>query len=222
MARWRVVLVEDDDLTRTRLARVVRENSAFELSGTAADCKQGRAALADFSPDLLVTDLGLPDGSGLDLIRLARESLPKCQIMVITVFGDETNVIAALAAGANGYLLKDGTGEEIDEALLELLNGGSPMSAPIARHLLRRFRASERDSRPAEPTQSGVSLTEREVEVLRLVAKGFSVAEIARLLEISHHTVTTYVRRMYKKLEVSSRSAAVYEAVNLGIIRIED
>jgi DNA-binding NarL/FixJ family response regulator len=138
----RVVLVEDDERTRLRLAKAISKNHRFVVVASAPDFQSENRSLAEFRPDLLVTDLGLPDGSGVDLIRSATKTLPDCQIMVITVFGDEKNVIAALEAGADGYLLKDSTNEEIANSLDELVAGGSPMSAPIARHLLKTFRSS--------------------------------------------------------------------------------
>ena len=221
MPKSRVLLVEDDQSTRAHLGKVISQNPNLDLVGSASNCAEARASMVDDRPDLLVTDLGLPDGTGLELIRLARSSIPGCHIMVITVFGDETHVIDALAAGANGYLLKDGTREEIDEALLELVSGGAPMSASIASHLLSRFRAYESKAGTEKQPQSEVHLTGRETEVLELLAKGFSYVEIAEQLDISRHTVTTYGRRMYEKLEVTSRGEAVYEALNLGIIQVD-
>jgi DNA-binding NarL/FixJ family response regulator len=135
------------------------------------------------------------------------------------VFGDEAHVVGALEAGALGYLLKDGTAEYIGASILEMLAGGSPISPPIARHLLRRFRG-------AEPAGDGARaddvphLSEREGEVLRLIVKGFTYAEIAELLGVSSHTVTTHVRGIYRKLEVHSRSEAVYEALQLGLVKV--
>jgi DNA-binding NarL/FixJ family response regulator len=137
--------------------------------------------------------------------------------MVITAFGDEKTVIAAIEAGASGYLLKDGSSAEVGEALLELVGGGSPISPSIARHVLRRLQRENE-----APAEDAPRLTEREHEILSLIAKGFSFPEIAGLLSISAHTVTTHVRHIYEKLEVSSRSSAVYEAVQLGLIRLEE
>ena len=219
-ATHRVVLVEDDDRTRQRLAKSIARNPRFEIVAAAENFCDGAKHLSTYRPDVLVTDLGLPDGSGIDLIRMARADLTGCQIMVITVFGDEKNVISALEAGADGYLLKDATGAEIASALEELISGGSPMSAPIARHLLQRFRdevSRESESLEKEPD---VTLSGREFEILNLVAKGFSFPEIADLLDVSRHTIRTHARRMYQKLEVSSKSAAVYEAVHLGLINL--
>lgn len=213
-----VVVVEDDAHTRAHIARAVRVHRRLALQGEAGTCAEARALLDPRPPDVLLIDLGLPDGSGVELIRALRAARPESRALVITVFGDEHSVVESLEAGASGYLLKDGTHEEIGAAIDQLLDGGAPISAHIARFLLKRFHT------PAQTAPSGretPSLTAREKEVLELIAKGFGYAEIARILGISAHTVTTHVRRIYGKLEVRSRGEAVYEAVNLGLIRLE-
>ena len=214
-----VILVEDDDHTRERLARAISGHPQLRLLGTGASCEEGRALLARLEPDVLITDLGLPDGSGIDLIGEARRRHPDLLALVITVFGDESHVVAAIEAGAMGYLLKDGTADYIGSSILEMIAGGSPISPPIARHLLRRFRPGE----PAAADPAAMPrLSDREREVLNLIVKGFSYAEIASLLGVSAHTVTTHVRGIYKKLEVHSRGEAVYEALALGIVKLDE
>jgi DNA-binding NarL/FixJ family response regulator len=136
--------------------------------------------------------------------------------MVITTFRGQKTVIAAIEAGASGYLLKDGSFEEIGAALVELVAGGSPICPSIARQILRRLQRED-----AEPTSAAPHLTERAHEILSSIAKGFSFPEIAGLLSISTHTVTTRVRHIYRKREVTSRASADSEAVQLGLIRID-
>jgi DNA-binding NarL/FixJ family response regulator len=221
MASHSVLLVEDDEHTRAHLARAVRANPALELIGVAGSCAEARELLARRAPEVLLTDLGLPDGSGIELIRELRARHPDALAMVITVFGDEGSVLSAIAAGATGYLLKDGTSDYIGESIVQLVAGGSPISPSIARHLLRRFRPPEQPSTPIQaPAADAPHLTARETEVLQLIAKGFSFGEIAELLAISPHTVTAHVRSIYRKLEVSSRGAAVFEAANLGLLKL--
>jgi len=195
--------------------------------GAAATFGEGRELLTERVPTVLLTDLGLPDGNGIELIRASRALDPAPLPMVITVFGDERSVVSALEAGAIGYLLKDGSSEQVGQAILDLIGGGSPISPPIARHLLRRFQseatAPDTPARPdATPSSDAPKLTSREHDVLNLIAKGFSFPEIAELLGISAHTVTTHVRHIYRKLEVSSKNAAVYEAVQLGILKLDE
>lgn len=141
--------------------------------------------------------------------------------MVVTVFADEAHVVAALEAGASGYLLKDGSAEYIADSITQMLAGGSPISTSIARYLLRRFR----DTPDAAPDgkrgeNDAPRLTARESDVLELVAKGFSYSEIGAALGMSVHTVTSHIKHIYRKLAVRSRGEAVFEASQLGLIKL--
>ena len=215
-----VLIVEDDDPTRMRLARAVASRPDLRVCAAVGTVADARAVLDREAPAVLLTDLDLPDGNGIELIRAARSAGRGTQSMVITVFGDEQHVVAAIEAGALGYLLKDASADSIGRAILEMLDGGSPMSPPVARYLLQRF---ARTAEPVAPPASGASeLSAREREVLTFIVKGFSYAEIARLLELSTHTVATHVRRIYGKLAVHSRGEAVYEALATGLVRMED
>jgi DNA-binding NarL/FixJ family response regulator len=225
--RATVLVVEDDHRTRDRLGRAVAAHERLVLLGACGTVAEATARLAEGAPDVLLTDLGLPDGSGIDVIRQARAASAHTQAMVVTVFGDEETVLQAIEAGATGYLLKDCTPRAIGDAIVELLEGGSPISPPIARLLLRRvasgaLAAPEHAPAPAGADPGRSLLTPREHEVLNLVAKGFSFPEIARLLVVSPHTVTAHVRHIYEKLEVGSRGEAVFEAVQQGLIRLRD
>ena len=215
MEKRTVLLVEDDGPTRARLAEAVTSQPELELVG-AADClAAARAALEGSTPDVLLTDLGLPDGSGADLIRELQARGAPTQAMVITVFGDERHVVGAIEAGALGYLLKDSSSEAIGRGILELLDGGSPMSPAIARYVLKRLHPGEQTP---EPDSEKPSLTEREREVLSYLVKGFTAPEVAGLLSITEHTVKTHIRRVYEKLEVHSRGEAVAEALHLKLV----
>ena len=213
-----VLVVEDDQPTRTRLARAVDAHPDLRVCAAVGTVADGRAALARDVPAVLLTDLDLPDGNGIDLIRAARQAGAGTQSMVITVFGDEQHVVAAIEAGALGYLLKDASADSIGRAITEMLEGGSPMSPPVARYLLQRF---ARPPEPAAPSDTP-ALSAREREVLTFIVKGFSYAEIARLLELSTYTVATHVRRIYGKLEVHSRGEAVYEALATGLVKMDE
>ncbi|MDJ0867901.1 MAG: response regulator transcription factor, partial [Myxococcota bacterium] len=136
-----VLLVEDDQNTRARLASVIEAHEGLELLAAVGSLGEGRAELERREPDVLLTDLGLPDGDGIELIRALGELGYSTSAMVITVFGDEKHVVSAIEAGAMGYLLKDGTADYIGDSILELVGGGSPISPPIARYLLKHFRA---------------------------------------------------------------------------------
>ena len=151
--------------------------------------------------------------SGIEIIRETARRYPDTDIMVVTMFGDEEHVLASIEAGATGYLLKDSLPEELIDLIKELRAGGSPISPIIARQLLKKLRPP--GSVP-EAARIGSTLSARESEILSIIAKGFSFAEIARLLAISPHTVTTYVKKIYQKLAVHSRGEAVYEASRTG------
>ena len=222
LARHSVVVVEDDEPTRARLARVVDSHPRLRVVAAAGSCEAARGVLAGAPPDVLLTDLDLPDGSGLELIRLVRARGAGTQSMVITVFGDEQHVVAAIEAGALGYLLKDATAESIGRSILELIEGGSPMSPPVARYLLQRFATTPPPALvQGAGTTGAAELSPREREVLTYIVKGFSYAEIAQLLGLSTHTVATHVRRIYGKLEVHSRGEAVYEALASGLVKMD-
>lgn len=216
----KVMVVEDDPAFLTRFCKIVASDPELELFAAVADLASARQAISKAAPDVLLTDLGLPDGSGIDLIRETARRYPATDIMVITVFGDEDHVLASIEAGATGYILKDSMPEEFVGLIKQLIAGGSPISPVIARQLLKRFKpgAATPDPTPKpEPTEDA-SLSGRESEVLAMIAKGFNFGEIARLLSISQHTVTTHVKKIYQKLAVHSRGEAVYEASKMGLI----
>jgi DNA-binding NarL/FixJ family response regulator len=218
----RILLVEDEEHTRARLARALSGDSRLAFVGAEGTVAAGRAALESLRPDVLITDLELPDGSGLELIRAIETLRLPTLPMVITVFGDEKTVIEALEAGALGYLLKDGTADYLVRSTLELLQNGSPISPAIARHLLRRLHdAPSPPGVGADLAADVPSLSDREREVLDFLVKGFTYAEIAGFLGVTPHTVATHVRRLYRKLAVRSRGEAVFEAIAAGLVTIE-
>jgi DNA-binding NarL/FixJ family response regulator len=218
VAQRRILIVEDDEPTRERLVRAIEVHEELELIAAVGTCREALALLRRDPPDVLLSDLALPDGNGIDLIRAARMLSSDILSMAVTVFGDEKSVLGAIEAGARGYLLKDTTAEGIGTAIFQLLAGGSPITPAIAQHLILRFQ----ENTPVAVPDPGPALSEREREVLELVVRGFTFPEIARLLELSPHTIGTFVRRIYRKLEVSSRGDAVFEALQLGLVRLDD
>jgi DNA-binding NarL/FixJ family response regulator len=214
-----VFIVEDDELTRASLVRRITEAQAgLQVTTAVGTCREIRAALEASRPAVLLVDLGLPDGDGLDIIRETAQRWPAVLIMVITVFGDEMKVVTSIKAGATGYLLKDDAAVGIGEAIRQMLAGGSPISPAIARHLIRHFRPDASASSEHRPPPHAVTLTPREMEILTLASKGFSYAETAALLGLTSSTVSSYTKNIYGKLAVSSRSEAVYEATRMGLI----
>lgn len=219
-ATCQVLLLEDDLRIRDHLSAMVDAAPAYAVAvsvGSLAEAGQAEAAARTCAVHLV--DLRLPDGSGTDWIRTAAAWPAPPRIGVISALGDERNVIAAIEAGAHGYLLKDLRSEELIPALDALRRGESPMTPAIARHLLKRFQPVR--STPPDPASAPVEpLSPRETEVLQLVAKGFSSAEIAELLGIAASTVLTHIKHIYAKLGVNSRSQAVFEAAQSGIISL--
>lgn len=215
-----LIVVEDDPRMRDRFAETFRAASEVEVAGWATTAAEGIDLLDRQAPDVLLVDLGLPDASGITVIQHARAHHPKCDIMVVSVFADQRNVLASIEAGATGYLLKDDSEEDFVARILELRAGGSPITPIIARRILQRFQEREGgDTAAFDAEGESLSLSTREREVLNLLSRGFAYQEIARLLEVSPHTVGTYVKRLYEKLQVHSRGEAVFEAQRMGLLR---
>jgi len=216
--RISVVLVEDDPPTRDLLAAGLRAGPGIELLAVADTLASARSACDRTQPDVLITDLKLPDGHGLSLIREARVRCPGTEIMVISVLGDEDSVVAAIRAGASGYILKDLAPVDLVQAAHDLVEGRSPISAGIARYIIRRVQ----DGTIEAPEAPKPLLTPRELDILWGIAKGFTYNDIADRLGLSRQTVPTHIKNIYRKLEVNSRSEAVFEAIERKLIRLGD
>jgi DNA-binding NarL/FixJ family response regulator len=235
---WQVLIVEDDPQTREFFAATVSRSASLVLAASLATVAQARAWLDDpaHAVDVLLTDLGLPDGSGLEVIRHARRAHPECEPLVISMFGDEENVLASIEAGALGYIHKDSTPEDIAQTILEMKAGASPISPMIARRVLSKYlslragapSAAADKGKPVTPDKPAAAgagkskerslLSGREQEVLELIARGFSYADIARLHGVSASTVQTHIKNLYAKLAVHSRTEAVFEATQMGLL----
>jgi len=213
MQTYTLVLVEDDADVREHLAQLIVQHDSFELLAVAGDVAEGLAALTTHRPDILLTDLGLPDGSGIEIIKAIDAQNLDCEAMVISGFQDEYRVFSALEAGAKAYILKHDKSQKITDAILNMMNGGAPISPVIARLMLRKFQAL-----PLNGHGLPEALTSRQVDILKLVNQGFSSQEIAEKLGIRYYTVTTHIKNIYNKLQVNSRTEALYEAGRLGLL----
>lgn len=215
-----VAIVEDDPGVCDALRRVLQAAPDLHLSAVVGTRQEGLALLQGPPADVLLVDLGLPDGSGIDVIRAAVRQWPGCNIMVSTNFGDETHVIRSIEAGAAGYLLKDSSPSKMIDEIRSVASGGSPITPIIARQVLARFRqgAPGKADAPEPSADSPSLLSAREKEVLNFITKGFTTQEIARLMQLSHFTVRTFVRRIYSKLKVTSKAEAIYEARSQGLL----
>ena len=212
-----VLLVEDDAPIRDLMARRLGEAPSVTLVDAVGSLAAARAAVKRHAPAVLLTDLRLPDGNAVELIRETRLARPETEIMVISVLCDERSVVDAIGAGASGFLLKDALPEDLVNAVHELIAGRSPISAAIARYIIRQVQTSARPA-PADPSRH--LLTQREIDILWGIAKGLTYGNIADSLGISNHTVATHIKSIYRKLEVNSGGEAVYEALSRKLIHI--
>lgn len=224
--RTSVVLVEDNPLHVQRYEENLARDPSLVLAGVFATAAAACAAVGSLAPDVALVDLGLPDGSGFDVIRHIRRASPHTSIMVVSVFGGERNLFEAIEAGATGYLLKDSLADDFNASIHALQAGESPISPALARLLLQRLRpaapaagapaVAEAPAAAVEPSPLSV----RETAILEEIARGRSLNEIGETLHISPLTVKSHVRNIYGKLEARSRQHAVYLAQQRGILKL--
>jgi DNA-binding NarL/FixJ family response regulator len=221
-----IIIVEDEPEFRRRFAQIIDNEPTMRLAGVAANKREAQVLIDREDFDVMLIDLGLPDGTGIDLIRSVSQRKPDVDIMVVTVFGDEQHVVSSIEAGATGYILKDSTPADVISCIRLLRAGGSPVSPVVARSVLRAIRSrmgvagSSTASTPTRsPNTENNPLSARETEILQLLAKGMSFNEIGEILGISPHTVTAHIKKIYRKLAVHSRGEAVYEASQMGLLK---
>lgn len=213
----RTAIVEDEPALRKMIVSLLQADPDYTV---VAEFAEGGAAIAEIphlAPDIVLVDIGLPDMSGIDVIRNLKALCPQSNLLVVTTFGDENTITSALEAGADGYLLKGTSWEELRRDIHSLQDGGSPLSPMIARTLLNRLKSRS----DGEKTGSGgeMNLTRRECEILEMIAKGFSYTETSKICGISASTVHSHLKSIYRKLEVHSKTEAVYEARRRSLIR---
>lgn len=210
----RVGILEDNIEFSDHLAAIIAANDDLALAFRTATVSDALAAFAVDQPDLLLVDMQLPDGSGLDLVAVAAKHAT-CRIMMLTVLADRDSVLTAFERGAHSYLLKDTPADQIRQNISAVMTGESPVSPAAATHILDLFR------RPSGRTLDQTTLpTERERDVLQMVSKGLSYAETAKALDLSVHTVGDHLKSIYRKLAVNSKSEAIFEARAQGWIKI--
>ncbi len=198
-----ISIVEDNDQLRGTLARVIGRADGFACLGQYPSAEAALEALPKERPNVVLMDINLPGMNGVECVRQLKQLAPDTQAIMLTVYEDTENIFNALAAGASGYLLKRTKSAELLEAIREVVRGGSPMTTHIARKVVQSFQKAGAASQATE------SLSQREQEVLDCLAHGFLYKEIAEKLGISYETVHTYVRRIYEKLQVRTRTEAV-------------
>ncbi|WNG16539.1 response regulator [Cystobacter fuscus] len=235
----RVLVVEDQKLILKSQLKLFEGRQELEIVGTALS---GEAALEEVprcEPHVLLLDLGLPRMSGIDVTRHVKANWPQVEILIFTIFEEEDKVLEAVKAGASGYLLKGTPVDKIIEAIKEVRAGGSVIQPSLARRMLRHFRVSPEPGAPMSPPSAPAlaptppaskppddggppvkPLSDREKEILQLIAKGVSNSEAAQVLSISKATIRTHLEHIYRKLEVTNRTEAVTEGIRKGIISV--
>jgi RNA polymerase sigma factor (sigma-70 family) len=197
-----VSIVEDNEKLRGTLARVLNRADGFTCTSQHPSAEDAIKDLPNIKPEVVLMDINLPGMNGVECVRQLKKILPQVLIIMLTVYEDTENIFDALTAGASGYLLKRTTSAELLTAIRDVQRGGSPMTAHIARKVVQSFQRNA----PAQPAEN---LSEREQQVLDLLSQGLMYKEIADKLQISYETVHTYIRRIYEKLRVRTRTEAV-------------
>ena len=206
-----VTIIEDHIEFREGLAYLLNATEGFDCLDVFGSAEEGIESLSD-KTDVILLDIGLPGMTGIEAVKLIKKDLPNVKIIMLTVFDDDDNILKAIMAGADGYLLKKTAPVNILSALKESLTNGSPITASIAKKVMELFRSY------APNKTEEFSLSDRELEVLELIVNGFNNQEIADKIFISINTVKNHIRHIYEKLHVHSKSEAVVKAIRQGII----
>ncbi len=205
----KICIVEDNTDMRTILSKLVQSENSFELVGVYKNGIEALKNIPTIETDIVLMDINMPMMNGIECVKALNNLSKKTQYLMCTILEDDDSIFNALAAGANGYLLKNSSHQKIKEAIIELYNGGAPMSTSIARKVISEFKQTPiiKDENPIDTNIA--SLTQREFETLELLAKGFLYKEIAHQLDISVETVRRHIHNIYKKLHVANKTEAV-------------
>ncbi len=223
----RVYVVEDQVKVLKQQLKLLEADPAVTVVGTALSGEAGIPEIEKLEPDVVLLDLSLPGMSGIEITRKLKASRPKLEVLIFTTFDEEAQVLEAVRAGASGYLLKGTPKEKLIEAMQEICTGGTVIQPSLARALLKQFKApsepaphSPEPSAPLREEPVGKQLSDREHEILTLIAKGVSNPEAAQMLGVSRATIRTHLEHIYKKLDVTNRVEAVTEALRKGLIQM--
>lgn len=212
-----VLIVEDRMHTAETLRKNIASCPTLQVCGVAYDVESALNFLYSKKPRIVLTDLGLPDGSGIEVIQAVKDADWPCDSIVVSIFGDERRVFEALRSGAKGYIHKNDTAANISNCIIDLIDGGSPMSPKIAR-LLLTVMATPAAAAVASDGDNPNALSKRETEVMVLIAQGYRRHEVGEKLSITVGTVGNHIHRIYSKLGVNSNTAAIVEATKQGLL----
>ena len=210
----RVLIADDQTLFRAGLGRLLNEDSRVEVVGQAVDGNDAVKQAAKLKPDVVLMDLKMPGLDGIEATRQITEADPKIKVLMLTTFETDSNVIQALKAGASGYVLKDSSAESIASAIIAVISGDRVMASAVANRVLEMLTGT------ATPKEFYDGLTNREIEILKLLASGMANKQIAYRLKISEKTVRNHVSNTYEKLGIYDRSQAVLYAVRKGLVEV--
>ncbi|MEP6676393.1 MAG: response regulator transcription factor [Ferruginibacter sp.] len=211
--RSTIIIYEDNDNLRESLQSLINLTDQFLVLNAFAHSMEAVAQVAQYNPDVILMDIDMPGMSGIEAVKRIRQVNKTVQVIMLTVFDDNSHVYDALCAGANGYLLKKYVSEKLISSISEVLNGGAPMSPGIARMIIANMQQSV-----APHTSNTYQLTRREKEILTVLARGSSYKMIASEMNISIDTVRTHIKRIYEKLHVNSQTEAVIKAINEKLV----
>ena len=204
----KVTIFDDNDSLRDSVAMLLKESEDFSLAGAYSSCLDVTDNIRQTRPDVVIMDIDLPGVNGIEAVKLIRKNFPTVQVLMLTVFDDDEKVFAAIRAGAGGYILKNAEPQNLLHAIMEVYNGGSPMTPGIARKVLQEFQSLL----PEE--KMDYHLSQRERQVLALLVEGHSYKMIAGKLNITYDTVRAHMKKIYEKLHVASMTEAVAKAIN--------
>ena len=204
----KVTIFDDNDSLRDSVAMLLQESEDFTLAGAYSNCLDVTDNIRETRPDVVIMDIDLPGMNGIEAVKVIRKNFPTVQVLMLTVFDDDEKVFAAIRAGAGGYILKNAEPQDLLHAILQVYNGGSPMTPGIARKVLHEFQSLL----PEE--KKDYHLSQREREVLGLLVEGHSYKMIAGKLNITYDTVRAHMKKIYEKLHVASMTEAVAKAIN--------
>ncbi len=216
MKAIQVWLIEDNEIYRRGLEKILNSANDIVCSGKFDRAETALQAIETHpSPEVILLDVGLPGMDGITAIEGFREKIPKCNVVILTVFNDPDKIFKAVCAGANGYLLKSDTSESLLNSVRYAADGGAPMDTAVAERVLSLF---DRFETPRNSSEANYGLSKREKEVLKQMSDGLVIKEIADVLNISIHTATNHMRRIYEKLHVNTNTGAVAKAIREGLV----